>query len=154
MAAKRKRAGIEWVRGIVSMPAYVTGEGEPYRPEVLLWMSAHGLVLGTTTAKPGEVVAAAPDHLRSTIERPMIGRPHAPTRVGMAKSAFMAGRDAGFDMESMEGIEAWMRAQSRPLPASVGFPPFGAAARPIDPAATGARKNQRKTARTARKRNR
>jgi hypothetical protein len=24
--------------GLVSMPAYVTGEGEPYRPESLLWM--------------------------------------------------------------------------------------------------------------------
>ncbi len=74
---------------------------------------------------------------------------------GMAKSAFMAGRDAGFDMESKEGLEAWMRAmQSRPLPASVGFPSFGAAARPIAPAAARAKKNQRKAARKARKRNR
>jgi len=66
------------------MPAYVTGEGEPYRPEVLLWMSGDGLVLGTTTAKPGEVVGVAAEHLRSTIERPMIGRPHAPARVRVA----------------------------------------------------------------------
>jgi hypothetical protein len=28
--AKKKRTGIEWVGGIVSMPAYVTGEGDPY----------------------------------------------------------------------------------------------------------------------------
>ncbi len=84
MAAKKKRAGVEWVGGLVSMPAYVTGEGEPYRPEVLLWMSGDGLVLGTTTAKPGEAVGAAADHLRSTIERPMIGRPHAPARVRVA----------------------------------------------------------------------
>ena len=84
MAAKRKRVGIEWVGGLVSMPAYVTGEGEPYRPEVLLWMSGDGLVLGTTTAKPGEVVGVAAEHLRSTIERPMIGRPHAPARVRVA----------------------------------------------------------------------
>ncbi len=84
MAARRKRVGIEWVGGLVSMPAYVTGEGEPYRPEVLLWMSGDGLVLGTTTAKPGEVVGVAAEHLRSTIERPMIGRPHAPTRLRVA----------------------------------------------------------------------
>jgi hypothetical protein len=32
MAAKKKRTGIEWVGGLVSMPAYVTGEGDPYRP--------------------------------------------------------------------------------------------------------------------------
>ena len=83
-AKKKKRAGIEWVGGLVSMPAYVTGEGEPYRPEVLLWMSGDGLVLGTTTAKPGEGVGVAAEHLRSTIERPMIGRSHAPTRVRVA----------------------------------------------------------------------
>ena len=43
MAPKKKRAGVEWVGGVVPMPAYVTGEGEPYRPEVLLWMSADGV---------------------------------------------------------------------------------------------------------------
>lgn len=35
MAARKKRTEIEWVGGIVSMPMYVTGEGEPYRPEAL-----------------------------------------------------------------------------------------------------------------------
>jgi hypothetical protein len=86
MAGKKKRAGVEWVGGVATMPAYVTGEGEPYRPDVLLWMSDQGLVLGTTMAKPGEVVGTAADHLRSTIERPMIGRPHAPTRVRVAST--------------------------------------------------------------------
>jgi hypothetical protein len=84
MAGKKKRAGVEWVGGVVRMPAYVTGEGEPYRPDVLLWMNDDGLVLGTTTAKPGEVVGTAGDHLRTTIERPMIGPPHSPTRVRVA----------------------------------------------------------------------
>jgi hypothetical protein len=28
---------------------------------------------------------------------------------GMAKSLFMAGADAGFDMQSKEGIESWMQ---------------------------------------------
>jgi hypothetical protein len=32
MGARKKRAGIEWVGGIVAMPAYVSGEGEPYQP--------------------------------------------------------------------------------------------------------------------------
>ena len=36
------------------MPAYVTGEGEPYRPETLFWMSAEGAVLGHTVGRPGE----------------------------------------------------------------------------------------------------
>jgi hypothetical protein len=41
------------------------------------------------------------------------------SKSGMAKSLFMGGREAGFDMGSKEGIEAWMRAmQSGPLPPS------------------------------------
>src|SRR5262249_42622764 len=32
-----------------------------------------------------------------------------PSSFGMAKSLVMAGREAGFDMDSKEGIEAWMR---------------------------------------------
>jgi hypothetical protein len=84
MAAKKKRTGIEWVGGLVSMPAYVTGEGDPYRPEVLFWMSADGAVLGHTSGKPGELIGLASENLRSTIERPMFGQPHAPQRLRVA----------------------------------------------------------------------
>src|SRR5690606_6562484 len=42
------------------MPAYVTDEGEPYRPETLFWMSAEGAVLG-----PGAVPAIIPMEARS-----------------------------------------------------------------------------------------
>lgn len=36
----------------------MTGEGEPYRPETLLWTSAEGAVLGHTVGKPGELATA------------------------------------------------------------------------------------------------
>jgi hypothetical protein len=84
MTAKQKRTGVEWVGGLVSMPAYVTGEGEPYRPEALFWMSADGKVLGSTVAKPGELLGTAAESLRSTIERPMFGRAHGPATVRVA----------------------------------------------------------------------
>lgn len=72
----------------------------------------------------------------------------------MAKSLFMGGREAGFDMDSKEGIEAWMRTlQSQPLPASALLP-FGLPGRPRDKAAARAKKKPRKAARKARKRNR
>ena len=45
----RKKKGIEWVGGIAVMPGYVTGEGEPYRPEALLWLDNRQLVLGVST---------------------------------------------------------------------------------------------------------
>jgi hypothetical protein len=74
---------------------------------------------------------------------------------GMAKSLLMGGREAGFDMDTKDGIDAWMRAvQSKPLPASVRLPSLGAPSRPPDKASQRAKKNQRKAARKARKKNR
>jgi hypothetical protein len=73
---------------------------------------------------------------------------------GMAKSLLMAGRDAGHDMSTKEGIEAWMRTmEGRPLPASLQPLPAHPA-RATTAAAARAKKNQRKAARKARKRNR
>jgi hypothetical protein len=74
---------------------------------------------------------------------------------GMAKSIMMAGADAGFDMSSTEGVEAWMREiQGKPLPSSIQLPPLGVANHPMDPKAARAKRNQRKAARRARKKNR
>lgn len=84
MAARKKRTGIEWVGGLFSMPAYVTGEGEPYRPETLCWMGAEGTVLGHAVGKPGELVGLACESLHSTMKHPMIGPPHTPDRVRVA----------------------------------------------------------------------
>jgi hypothetical protein len=65
------------------------------------------------------------------------------SKFGMAKSLFMAGADAGFDVQSKEGIDAWMQSiQGKPLPASIPFP------------AVEAKKDKRKTAQKARKKNR
>lgn len=82
MAAKKR--ALEWVGGLASMPSYVTGEGEPFRPELLLWLNGEGAVVGTDMAKPGELLATAAAHLRSTIERPKFGRPETPGRVRVA----------------------------------------------------------------------
>ncbi len=77
---------IEWVGGTVLMPVCVTGEGEPYRPEALFWMSAEGAILGSTMAKPGELIPMASASLRNAIETPMFGRPHTPTRVRVSSA--------------------------------------------------------------------
>ncbi|MGE0386986.1 MAG: hypothetical protein AB7Q97_19860 [Gammaproteobacteria bacterium] len=84
MARKRKHSGIEWVGGLVSMPAYVTGEGEPYRPEALFWLDADGLIVGQLSGRPGEVLGMAAGHLRSTIAQPLAGRSGRPARVRVA----------------------------------------------------------------------
>lgn len=67
---------------------------------------------------------------------------------GMAKLLVMRGNDAGFDMSSPEGVDAWMRiAQSQPVPARP-------VPRPHDRAAARAKKAARKTAKKARKKSR
>ena len=81
-----KPVEIEWIGGTAAMPAYITGEGAPFRPEALFWMGADGAVLGSTVAAPGELLPMASESLQSTIEQPMSGRPHSPTRVRVAST--------------------------------------------------------------------
>ena len=95
MATRKRRSGVEWVGGLVSMPAYVTGEGEPYRPEALFWMGAEGALLGSTMARPGEVLGLAVDSLRTAIEEPMFGRAHVPARVRVASPELAGALRAG-----------------------------------------------------------
>lgn len=71
---------------------------------------------------------------------------------GMAKSLFMGGADAGFDMQSQEGIESWMQSiQGKPPPPSFPLPGLP---QPPSKKATKAKKDKRKATRKARKRNR
>ena len=91
----RPPAAQEWIGGIVSMPTYVNDADAPFRPEILLWLNAEGLVVGTTMEKPGEVLARASDHLRATIENPMVGPPHAPARLRVSSEALAEALRAG-----------------------------------------------------------
>lgn len=95
MTEKRRRTGVEWVGGIVTMPAYITGEGEPYRPEALFWIDADGMMLGTAVERPGELLPAASECLQETIEHPMFGRPHAPARLRVASPGLADALRAG-----------------------------------------------------------
>lgn len=80
----KKPTGIEWVGGTVSMPAYVTGEGEPYRPAALVWMIPDGAILGSAVARPSDLLGLAAENLQNTMEQPIYGHAHAPTRVRVA----------------------------------------------------------------------
>lgn len=93
---KKKRSEVEWVGGIVALPAYVTGEGAPFRPETLLWLRQDGLVLGHVVGRPGEIITQACASLLRTIEKPMVGSSHAPDRVRVASTALAEVLRAGF----------------------------------------------------------
>lgn len=44
----------EWVGGLFPFAGTITGEGEPYRPDVLVWIDGSGAVRGMEVARPGE----------------------------------------------------------------------------------------------------
>jgi hypothetical protein len=78
-------------------------------------------------------------------------------RFGPAKALLLAGRDAGHDMETQAGVEAWMReVSSRPVPESIWSPPLDVPrpGPPRQPPSNVDKKRKRKAARAARKRNR
>lgn len=95
MAARKKRSGVEWVGGLVSLPGHVTGEGEPFRPEALFWIGAEGAVFGTEMGKPGELLGMACESLQRAIEQPTVGRARAPARVRVASPALADALRAG-----------------------------------------------------------
>jgi hypothetical protein len=80
----------EWVGGVTSLPAVVTGEGAAYRPDCLLWLDADGMVVGTTVVEPGGAVGAGAESLRNAIEKPAFGKPHTPARVRVASADLAA----------------------------------------------------------------
>lgn len=84
MAASTPPGEIEWVGGLLKIPAYITNDGQPYRPEVLFWLDEQGVVLGSLVAKPGALLAEAAQSLRQTIGQPLFGQQHAPTRIRVA----------------------------------------------------------------------
>ena len=83
--SKQRTPRTEWVGGSAPMPTMITGEGEPYRPEMLVWLNPDdGLILGMTAVRPGEAIAGAAEHLRETILAPADGPPGPPSRLRVA----------------------------------------------------------------------
>ncbi|HNS98824.1 MAG TPA: hypothetical protein PKL73_17850, partial [Polyangiaceae bacterium] len=77
----KKAPEVEWFGGITLMPDYVFDAGESFRPEILLWVSNTGEIVGTLVGKPNEVIVGASESLQQAIEMPMFGELHRPTRV-------------------------------------------------------------------------
>ena len=86
MARKSGQPAVEWAGGLALLPTWITGEGEPYRPEILIWIDADGLVLGHDIGVPGDVAGRAAASLRRAIEQPMVGKPHTPDKVRVASA--------------------------------------------------------------------
>ena len=73
----------EWVGGRVSSPFYVV-EGEPYRPEITLWLELpDNLIVGTSMQPPGQEVSLG-ETLVATLDSPMVGAPRRPDLIRVA----------------------------------------------------------------------
>jgi hypothetical protein len=84
--AMKKRAGSEWVGGVISLPGWVGAEDDRDRPEALFWLSDEGAVLGHVLGERGTLLHMAAEHLRDTIQRPLVEKTRAPARVRVASA--------------------------------------------------------------------
>lgn len=85
----------EWVGGLVIAPTYVVGEGEPYRPEILVWLDTAGLIQGMSVDSADELLEGAGDSLHQAIYQPAAGPVDAPARVRVADESLAAALLAG-----------------------------------------------------------
>lgn len=83
----RRTAAVEWVGGRFAAPGWVTGEGEPYRPEIVVWIDVTEDAL--VYAKPFGP-GSGPPSLAATLEEAMAypkdARFRQPTRVRVARA--------------------------------------------------------------------
>ncbi len=85
-----------WIVGIATMPAYVIGEGEPQRPEILLWVDQKTLaIVGSQLDRPGTLLGQASAHLDAVTKKPMFGPPRTPTRLRVASPELVQALRAG-----------------------------------------------------------
>jgi hypothetical protein len=91
----------EWVAGVVPLPSFVTGDGEPYRPAALLLVeSDSGLIVGTELARPEDLLERAPEMFHQAARAPLVGSPREPARVRVASpDLFAALHDQVGDVE-------------------------------------------------------
>jgi hypothetical protein len=77
----------EWLGITFSVPMYITGEGEPYRPEAVMFFDAGtSSVLGYELVHPVDAAAQAATVFRATTKAPLVGAPRAPTRLRVPSS--------------------------------------------------------------------
>ena len=74
----------EWVGGRFPTPMVVS-DGEPYNPDIDLWIELPlGVILTAAILKPSNPERSFTETLRHTMENPTIGPPRRPRRVRIA----------------------------------------------------------------------
>ncbi len=89
------RADVEWIGGTALLPAVITDEDASPHPEVLMWLNADGVILGSHVDHRDEILRTASAQLHATMKQPMWGTPHLPARVRVASPELAAALRAG-----------------------------------------------------------
>lgn len=85
------RPGEEWVGGLVTLPSYITGEGEPYRPVAVMWVDAAShFIVDTELVRPDEALVRAAGLFVQATRQPKQGPPHTPRRLRVSDPTFAA----------------------------------------------------------------
>ena len=78
----------EWIGGSIEVPGLITGEGgDPYRPEMHIWLNEIGQVIGMTLIGRDDPPYDAVQLLSQTIANPKAGTPGAPSHVRVSDKA-------------------------------------------------------------------
>ncbi len=92
-----------WYGGAVEMPAYVTEEGQSYRPFVMLWIDADGLIAATEVCPPeADLKQVALETLQQAMQSPMTGQPQRPKYITVNDrdlASFLDSRVPGINIE-------------------------------------------------------
>ncbi len=92
-----------WYGGAVEMPAYVTEEGQPYRPFIMLWVDAEGFVVASDLCPPqSDFRHIGLKTLRQAMHSPMTGEPRRPKYITVNDRDlvdFLAEREPGIHVE-------------------------------------------------------
>jgi hypothetical protein len=95
MTASTPGTEVEWLGGLLKVPAYIAGDGEPYRPQALFFLDENGVVLHSQLARSELLLSAAAQSLRDTIGLPLFGHKRAPTAIRVASAALARELKAG-----------------------------------------------------------
>ena len=80
----------EWIGGRLSAPFFIGDREEPERPELVIWMDSHELIVGQDLLAPQDAAGALARTLLSAMEHPLIGPRRRPSAIRVADRSLAA----------------------------------------------------------------
>jgi hypothetical protein len=86
MPAQPPKPAPQWIGGIASLRGHLTLGGEPFYPDIILWLDEDGFILASAIGKPREALSLAATSLRAAITDPHHGPPRPPASIRIASA--------------------------------------------------------------------